>query len=47
MISPVMRCYGVLIEAGRIFHVVYRSLADTWMVYDNSVAVPQLLEEGP
>ena len=29
------------------FHVVYRSLADTWMVYDNSGAVPQLLEEGP
>ena len=29
------------------FHVVYRSLADTWMVYDNSGAVPQLLEDGP
>ena len=29
------------------FHVVYRSLADPWMVYDNSGAVPQLLEDGP
>lgn len=29
------------------FHVVYRSLADTWTMYDNSGEVPRLLEEGP
>ena len=29
------------------FHAVYRSLADTWMVYDNSEEIPRLLEEGP
>ena len=29
------------------FHAVYRSLADAWMVYDNSEEIPRLLEEGP
>lgn len=29
------------------FHVVFRSLADTWTVYDNSGEGPRLLEEGP
>ena len=29
------------------FHAVYRSLADTWMVYDNSEETPRLIEEGP
>lgn len=29
------------------FQSVYRPLADTWSVYDNSEAAPRLLEEGP
>jgi predicted ABC-type ATPase len=29
------------------FQSVYRPLADTWAVYDNSGKVPRLLEEGP
>ena len=29
------------------FHAVYRSLAATWSVYDNSEDVPRLIEEGP
>jgi predicted ABC-type ATPase len=31
----------------RNFCGVYRPLADTWAVYDNSGGVPRLLEEGP
>ena len=29
------------------FHTLYRPLAHTWSVYDNSDNVPRLLEEGP
>ncbi len=29
------------------FQSMYRPLADTWSVYDNSEAAPRLLEEGP
>ncbi|HWQ68689.1 MAG TPA: zeta toxin family protein [Patescibacteria group bacterium] len=29
------------------FRGIYRPLADTWAVYDNSREVPRLLEEGP
>lgn len=29
------------------FHVVYRWLADSWTVHDNSEEIPRLLEEGP
>ncbi len=29
------------------FHAVYRSLADTWSVYDNSEDIPRLIEVGP
>ena len=29
------------------FHRIYRPLADAWTVYDNSGAVPRLLEQGP
>lgn len=29
------------------FRVLYRPLAHTWVVYDNSGEVPRLLEEGP
>ncbi len=29
------------------FHAVYRSLADTWTVYDNSEDIPRLIEVGP
>jgi predicted ABC-type ATPase len=29
------------------FQAVYRPLADTWTVYDNSGAMPRLLEQGP
>lgn len=29
------------------FDKQYRLLADTWSVYDNSAAVPRLLEQGP
>jgi len=29
------------------FSEVYRPLADTWAVYDNSSGVPRLLEKGP
>jgi predicted ABC-type ATPase len=29
------------------FQNIYRLLADRWTVYDNSEAVPRLLEEGP
>ena len=29
------------------FHSVYRPVADTWAVYDNSGDTPQLLEVGP
>lgn len=40
----VLRCF----ERGlKNFHVVFRSLADTWTVYDNSGKVPRLLGESP
>ncbi len=29
------------------FHTLYRPLADTWSVYENSSDAPRLLEEGP
>ncbi|MFO0778417.1 MAG: zeta toxin family protein [Nitrospira sp.] len=29
------------------FHTIYRPLADTWSVYENSSGAPRLLEEGP
>lgn len=29
------------------FHTLYRPLADTWSVYENSGDTPRLLEEGP
>lgn len=29
------------------FHTIYRPLADTWAVYDNSGNAPRILEEGP
>lgn len=29
------------------FHSVYRCLADSWAVYENSGQTPELLEEGP
>jgi predicted ABC-type ATPase len=29
------------------FQTAYRPLADTWTVYDNSGAMPRLLEQGP
>jgi predicted ABC-type ATPase len=29
------------------FQAAYRPLADTWTVYDNSGAMPRLLEQGP
>lgn len=29
------------------FRDVYRSLADTWAVYENSESTPKLLERGP
>jgi predicted ABC-type ATPase len=29
------------------FRLLYRDLADTWAVYDNSGGTPRLLEEGP
>lgn len=29
------------------FHTIYRPLADTWSVYENSGSAPRLLEEGP
>ena len=29
------------------FHILYRPLADTWSVYENSGDAPRLLEEGP
>ena len=29
------------------FQTTYRPLADAWAVYDNSGAMPRLLEEGP
>ncbi|MEK9140767.1 MAG: zeta toxin family protein [Nitrospirota bacterium] len=29
------------------FHTLYRPLADTWSVYENSGDAPRLLEEGP
>lgn len=29
------------------FHTLYRPLADTWSVYENSGNAPRLLEEGP
>jgi predicted ABC-type ATPase len=29
------------------FHTLYRPLAHTWAVYDNSGDAPRLLEEGP
>ena len=29
------------------FQTTYRPLADAWAVYDNSGAMPHLLEEGP
>ncbi len=29
------------------FHTIYRPLADTWSVYENSGGAPRLLEEGP
>jgi len=29
------------------FYVIYRLLADAWMVYDNSGKKPQLVEKGP
>lgn len=29
------------------FQMLYRDLADTWYLYDNSEPVPRLQEEGP
>ena len=29
------------------FYVIYRLLADAWLVYDNSGAKPRLVEKGP
>jgi predicted ABC-type ATPase len=42
--SDVMRRFH---RSWQNFHTLYRSLADTWSVYDNSGEAPYLLEEGP
>jgi hypothetical protein len=38
--------FGGSQEAGRTFQRIYRSLADSWAVYDNSGDEPKILEKS-